>query len=57
MGWGSHHEINVTAVDVGRACAARSGGHRLRRDATLGLNRRDVCRLVEQALKVTVGCK
>jgi len=31
-GWGINHEIDVTAV--GRACATRSHGHRLCRDAT-----------------------
>jgi hypothetical protein len=44
---GENHEIDVTAVDLGSACATRSGGHYVCRDATFTLRRRSAGRLLE----------
>jgi hypothetical protein len=44
---GSNHEIEVTAVGVDGACATRSGGHHVCRDATFTLRRRGVGHLLK----------
>ncbi len=46
MSGGTNHEIDVTAVDLGSACATRSGGRYVCRDTTFTLCRRGV-RLLE----------
>ena len=48
---GLNHEIEVTAVGVGRTRAARNSGHRLCRDAAVAFDHRYARRLNERSLK------